>query len=150
MSSETGNCVRERRVNDRHLGADTHVFVQIDDVIRTHPNTPVTRGHTDEPFLRSSVNVDIAVKGICVLRLEPAQPENSCDDWIATGRIWQDSFSGAASILEHCTRRRVVPDFFCDLQLAQGSVTTSLPVTEPELGCRDPINSHHVATIEQR
>ena len=98
---QTGNCVCERLVDDRHLGADTNIFVQTDNVVGTHPNTSITRGHAGESFLRSAVDVDIAGESIGVLRLKSAQPENSCDDWIATGGIWQDNLAGTASILEH-------------------------------------------------
>src|SRR5439155_18240485 len=107
--------------------------VQLDDVIGAHPDTSVTRSRTDFPFLRRSVHIDISGKRVCVLRFAPAQPKNARHDRIAAGRIWHDNFTGAASVLEHGARGRVVADFFGHFQFAEWSGTAPCPIAQAEL-----------------
>src|SRR5437660_4207105 len=125
---QTWNGSSERRVHDSNRGAGSYDVVQLYDVARAHSNASIARRRSDTPFLRRAVNVNISGERVGILSLQSAQPENACDDGVAAGGIRGNDFAGAEPILEHCTGRRIVADFFGDLQFAQWRKTAAAPI----------------------
>src|SRR6187431_1699051 len=114
--NHTGNCADERRVHDSYGRAVSYDVVQLYYVAGAHPDTSVTRGRTDFPFLRCAVNVNVPPKCVGILRFQSTQPENPRHDRITARRICQDDFAGAPPTLEDCARWRIVANFFRYLQ----------------------------------
>jgi hypothetical protein len=84
------------------------------------------------------------------LRFQSTQPENSRNDWIATGRIRQNDFAGAPPTLEDRARWRIVANFLRDLHFAEWRKPAATRIAKTEFGGGDRVSCHEVAVIEQR
>ena len=61
------------------------------------------------------MNVNAAIKGVGVRRLQTSEPDDACDDRIATGRIGLKNLTSETPLMKNRTRGSVVTDFFGDL-----------------------------------
>src|SRR6266576_5212008 len=115
--SHTRNSGGQRRGNNGDRGADSYDVVQLYDVTGAHSNAAVACRRTNFPLLRCAVDVNVPPKCIRILRFESTQPENACDNRIATRGVGHDNFSRAPPVLEYRPRWHLVANFFGDLQL---------------------------------
>src|SRR2546421_8514575 len=148
--SHTRNSGGQWRGKNSDRGADSYDVVQLYDVTGAHSDAAVAGRRTDLPFLRRAVDVNIPPKCIRILRFESTQPENACDDRIATRGVGHDNFSRAPPVFEHRARWRIITNFFRDLQLAQWGKPAASPVSQTKLGRGDRINGHNIAMVEKR
>src|SRR5262249_21264286 len=109
-------------------GAGPYDVVQVYDVAGAHPDASITCRRPDEPFLRRTMDVNISRERVGVLRLQSTQPENSSHDWITARRIRGNDLAGTTPIFENRAGRRIVADFFRDLQFTQWRITASAPI----------------------
>ena len=106
----------QRRVNNRHARAPSQHVVKFDHIFGPHPHATVTNRQTDIPFLRRAVNVDVATKCVRILPFEPAQPDDSRYDGIASGRVDANDLTGPSTIFKNSPGRQAVTDFLRDLE----------------------------------
>src|SRR5437868_2231967 len=147
---EARNSAGQRRGNNGDRSADPYDAVQLYDVTGAHSDAAVAGRRTDFPFLRCAVDVNVPPKCIRILRFESTQPENACDDRIATRGVGHDNFSRAPPVFEYRARWRIIANFFRDLQLAQWCKPAASPVSQTKLGRGDWINGHNIAMVEKR
>src|SRR4029453_8979734 len=124
-------------------------FVETDNIARAHPDASVTRGQTNIPFLRRTMNVNRPRICVSIMKLAATQPKDSCHNWIPTWRVDCNDLAGAESIFEDSANRSMVANLLRDLQLAQWSKRAARSVTKAELGCGDRIDGHQVTAIEK-
>src|SRR5215471_806695 len=146
---ETRNCTDERRVHDRHRRSNSYDVVQLNDVGGAHSNASVACWRSDFPFFRRAVDVNISAECVGILCFESTQPENTCHDWVAAGRIRQHSFAGASAVFKYGAWRRAIANFFCDRKLAQRRIPAASPITKSKLRRGDWVDRHQIAAIEK-
>ena len=69
-----------------------HLRIKLGDVLRFHADAAVTCGTADLFFLRRSMNINTALKGVRVLRLEATQPDDARDDRDRGQERWAEEF----------------------------------------------------------
>ena len=139
----------ERFIHDRDFRTPTDDVIELDDVARTHADATVARRPANVSFLWCAVNVDEAAVGIRVLRFSSAQPKNSRDDGITTGRIRRQNFTRAAAVLKNRSTRRGAADLFRDFHFAQRRAAAARRITEGKLRRRNGIRCQKSAIVEQ-
>src|SRR5947207_6240239 len=116
FASRGGHDGGKGRINNRYLRARSDDVVKFNHVFGLHPHATVTDRQTEVPVFRCTMNINIATKRIRVLRFPAAQPEDAGNDWIAPRSIGQNNLASAAAVFEDYAQRRVVANFFGDLQ----------------------------------
>ncbi len=67
-----GNDPFQRCVDDSYLRAFSDDIVELNDIVRTHPDTAIAHRQPDISFLRRPMNVDGAGEGARILRFTAA------------------------------------------------------------------------------
>ena len=137
-------------IDNRDTRAPPDHVVKLDQVSGAHTDATVTSRQTNIPLLRSAVNVDVATKCVRILPFEPAQPNDSRYDRIASGRVDADNLTGSPAIFKNSAGRHTVADFLRDLQFAERGAITSSPVADAVFGSRNRINRDRRFAIKQR
>src|SRR5438132_6847815 len=79
--------------NNLHDSTDGHLRIKLGDILRFHADAAVTCGATDLFFLRRSMNINATLKRVGVLRLESAQPNDTCSNGIAARSVGLKNFT---------------------------------------------------------
>src|SRR3954468_10747174 len=85
--------------------------VKLNNVVRPHPDAAVTGWASDVSFLRSSMNVNVARKGVRVFGLPAAEPHDSRHDRISSRSVHRDDLTGTTAVLEDGSGRCSIADF---------------------------------------
>src|SRR5205823_12171601 len=107
---EFGNDRDQGRLNNRNLRTRPDETIKIDDVGRAHTDAAITCRATDIPFFWRSVNINVTTKSVGISCFEPAQPDDTRHNRIASGRIDRNYFTGSPTIFENGSGRSAVPD----------------------------------------
>ena len=108
-----------------------HQFKQLDDVGVAHANAAVTVGAPDLVFMSRSVNVNETLARVRIVFIQSSQPENARRDQIFRGRQWVLRFERNPAS-KNGAERHAVPDFFRDLETAEGRFVASFFRPESE------------------
>ncbi|MEZ5301157.1 MAG: hypothetical protein R3F11_10960 [Verrucomicrobiales bacterium] len=110
----------QRTFEDLDLGSDPNPVVEVDDILRLHPDAAVADGKPDISLLWGAVDVDESVIGTLVSLLFAAQPDDPGDDWIAPRRIRLQDFAGKLPAFENRAERRAAPIFLATSRRPSG------------------------------
>ncbi len=124
----------ERLSGDEDPRADANCVVERHDVCRAHANTTETRNRSDITLLRRAVDIDVAAKGVPILRLDAFEPEDARDDRITSGRIDGQDLPRRATRFEDGACGSAGPDLFTNFQETQWSGVTVERVSDAKLG----------------
>lgn len=92
-AGELGLVFQEAFGKYSNMGALGYLVKEGYDVFGFHAYTAVTDCGTYFVFFGGSVDVDVTSKGVFVVRFYAFEPEDSCDDWVASWGIWLEDFS---------------------------------------------------------
>src|SRR5215211_2059146 len=106
-------------------------------ISRLHSNATVAGWTADVLLLRRAMNVNATLKGMRVLSLESAQPDDSRGHRIAPGSIGLKNFAGQSPPVEDCAGGCVVTNFFLNGEVTQWSCHSPPVITKPEHGGRN-------------
>lgn len=115
---------------------------EIDYVIVTQADAPVTGGGADQILPVGSVEIDVTIARADILRIEPFEPEDARQDQILLS-AWSADCARRDAVLENAPRRGSLADFFADPEAARRGAQASLLRAKAELrggdipGCRD-------------
>jgi len=126
--NQAWNSSSQGRVHDGNRGAGSYDVVQSYDIARAHPDASIACGRSDALLFRRAVNINISGERVGILSLHSTQPKNARDNGVAAGRIRGDYLAGAEPILEHSAGRRIVANFFRDLQFTQWRKAAAAPI----------------------
>lgn len=108
-----------------HRRFDIHQIEKLDYVRIAHSNAAVASRFSDPVLVVGSMNVNVSLIGIAVVRVHPVEPENPRHDQIAPGRQFLLHLGWLAA-LKHRPDRQAAADFFGDAKPAGGRFHASL------------------------
>src|SRR6266550_2265690 len=124
-------------------------IVKCGNIARLHSNAAVAGRTADALLLRRAMNVNATLKGMRVLRLESAQPDDTSDHRVAPGSIGLKNFPGQSPLVEDCAGGRVATNFFLDGEVTQRSCHSPPVIANPEHGGGHRVSRYFPAVLNK-
>lgn len=129
------------------MGSFANPVEEIDHVVVAQPDASVAGSGSDEVLLIGSVDVNVALTGIGVLRIETFEPEDPREHEILFSSLLRN-LSGGQTAAEDHSCRGVLADLLSYPEASGGCPETPLLESESEPRCRDGPGRRHGAPFD--